>query len=199
LKNSLIILACFLAGFSIQTFYVPPLWVANVKYETYALYVLIVLVGVLVSLDGRAWQTARKVRPQALIVPSIAIAGTATGVIAAAGLLSMDSRHALAVGFGLGYCSQSSILIGEWGGPDPAVDALLAYISRELLTLLAVSLLLKLYGPVAPLVSGGATSMDTTLPIIRRCSGREYAPIALLSSVILTILVPFLVSLDLRF
>ena len=175
----------------------PPLWIANVKYETYALYVLIVLVGVLVSLDGRACQTTRKVRPQALIVPSIAIAGTATGVIAAAGLLSMDSRHALAVG--LGYCSQSSILIGEWGGPNPAVDTLLAYISRELLTLLAVSLLLRLFGPVAPFVSGGATSMDTTLPIIRRCSGREYAPIALLSSVILTILVPFLVSLDLRF
>jgi uncharacterized membrane protein YbjE (DUF340 family) len=41
--------------------------------------------------------------------------------------------------------------------------------------------------------------MDTTLPIITRCSESEYAPIAVLSGVVLTILVPFLVSLALRF
>ena len=38
MKNSLIILACFLAGFTIQTFDVLPQWVANAKFETYALY-----------------------------------------------------------------------------------------------------------------------------------------------------------------
>jgi uncharacterized membrane protein YbjE (DUF340 family) len=157
------------------------------------------LVGILVGSDGRAWQTARRVGPQALVVPGIAIVGTAIGVIAAAGRLSMDLHHALAVGFGLGYYSLSCILIGEWVGPDLAVVALLANISRELLTLLTAPLLLRLFGPLAPLVSGGATSMDTTLPIITRCSGSEYAPIAVLSGVVLTILVPFLVSLALRF
>ena len=198
MKSSLTILACFVAGFALQALGAIPSWVSNAKFDTYALYVLMLLVGMLVGSDGRALRTIRKTGPRTLVVPLIAILGTAIGVVSASPLLSMDLQHALAVGFGLGYYSLSSILIGEWVGPDLAVVALLCNISRELLTLLTAPILLRLFGPLAPLVSGGATAMDTTLPIIIRCSGRAYAPIAVLSGVVLTILVPFLVSLALR-
>jgi uncharacterized membrane protein YbjE (DUF340 family) len=73
--------------------------------------------------------------------------------------------------------------------------ALLANVIRELLTLIFAPFLMKAFGKLAPVVSGGATAMDTTLPIITRVSGNEYGMMALFSGVVLTILVPFLVTL----
>jgi uncharacterized membrane protein YbjE (DUF340 family) len=49
------------------------------------------------------------------------------------------------------------------------------------------------FGKLAPVASGGATSMDSTLPIIVTASGKEYAMISVFSGIVLTILVPFLV------
>jgi len=57
----------------------------------------------------------------------------------------------------------------------------------------------KFFGKLSPIASGGATSMDTTLPVIAKFSGREYAVISVFSGVVLTILVPFIITLIYRF
>ena len=79
------------------------------------------------------------------------------------------------------------------------VIALLSNIMRELITLLATPIFLKYFGKLAPIAAGGATSMDTTLPIITKFSGKDYAIIAIFSGTVLTILVPFLVTFILQF
>jgi uncharacterized membrane protein YbjE (DUF340 family) len=66
---------------------------------------------------------------------------------------------------------------------------------REIITLLAAPLFAIYFGKIAPISSGGATSMDTTLPIISKVSGKEYAMVSLFHGIVLTILVPFLVTL----
>jgi uncharacterized membrane protein YbjE (DUF340 family) len=43
-------------------------------------------------------------------------------------------------------------------------------------------------------VSGGATATDTTLPIIVQCAGAEYAVLAVFSGMVLSLLVPFLIT-----
>jgi uncharacterized membrane protein YbjE (DUF340 family) len=55
------------------------------------------------------------------------------------------------------------------------------------------------FGKLGPVVAGGATAMDTTLPIITRSSGNEYGIIAVFSGVVLTVLVPFIVTFILTF
>ncbi len=79
------------------------------------------------------------------------------------------------------------------------VIALLANISREVITLLLAPLFARITGKLSPIASGGATSMDTTLPIIIKSSGKEYLIHSMIHGVILTILVPFLVSLAIQF
>jgi uncharacterized membrane protein YbjE (DUF340 family) len=74
------------------------------------------------------------------------------------------------------------------------VVALLSNIFREVATLLTTPILVRYFGKLAGIASGGATAMDTTLPVISRYSGKEYAIIALFSGIVLTILVPFLVT-----
>jgi len=77
--------------------------------------------------------------------------------------------------------------------------ALISNISREIFTLIATPILVKFFGKLSPIASGGATSMDTTLPVIAKFSGREYAVISVFSGVVLTILVPFIITLIYRF
>ncbi len=85
-------------------------------------------------------------------------------------------------------------MIGELSGKTAGAIALIANIFREITTLLAAPLLVKWFGTMAPVLSGGATSMDTTLPVIMKYAGKEYLFPALISGIILTMLTPLLIS-----
>jgi uncharacterized membrane protein YbjE (DUF340 family) len=78
------------------------------------------------------------------------------------------------------------------------VIALLSNVMRELATILMAPLLARHFGKLAPIASGGATSMDTTLPIITRCVGAEYAMVSVFSGIVLTVLAPILITAILR-
>jgi uncharacterized membrane protein YbjE (DUF340 family) len=198
LTGSLLIILSFLLGYGLQSGEVIPAWFSAAELDTYALYILMLLIGILVGANEQSIAAIRKTGIRALATPVIAITGTAAGVLCAGAALSMDLGHALAVGLGLGYYSLSSVLIGEWVSAELAVIALLANIFRELLTILLAPLLARLFGPLGPLVSGGATASDTTLPSITKYSGQEYVPFAVFNGIVLTLLVPILVALALN-
>ena len=124
------------------------------------------------------------------------IVGTFLGV----GLISfilpeLVLKESLAVGAGFGYYSLSSIIISQISGERLGAIALLSNVLREVITLITTPLLAKHFGKLAPIAAGGATSMDTTLPLIAKFVGKEYATISIFSGMVLTILVPFLVTL----
>ena len=73
--------------------------------------------------------------------------------------------------------------------------ALLANISREILTLLAAPLLVRWFGNLAPISAGGATTMDTTLPIITRTAGQQFVVVSIFHGFVVDFSVPFLVTL----
>jgi uncharacterized membrane protein YbjE (DUF340 family) len=70
--------------------------------------------------------------------------------------------------------------------------------AREFITLIGTPLLARYFGRLAPIASGGATSMDTTLPVITRSVGTDYAVISVVNGVVLTALVPLLITAILR-
>ena len=82
-------------------------------------------------------------------------------------------KEPMAVGAGYGYYSLSSIIIRNSHSDALGVVALLSNVIREIITLLLAPLMAIYFGKVAPICSGGATSMDTTLPIISRASGKS--------------------------
>ena len=73
--------------------------------------------------------------------------------------------------------------------------ALLANIMREIITLLGAPLMVKWFGKLAPISAGGATSMDTTLPIITKCSGESFTILSIFHGFVVDFSVPFLVTL----
>lgn len=200
MKGSLIILAFFIAGLIGGIHKIFPAWLLNEDLTTYALFILMFLVGISIGSDKSAFYILRKINFKVVLVPLTVVTGSLIGTAAISFMLSNISvKEAMAVGAGFGYYSLSGILISEISGQELGVIALLSNIFREITALLAVPVLVKYFGKLAGIATGGATAMDTTLPVIVKFTGKEYGIIAIFSGIILTILVPVLVPLILEF
>ena len=131
-----------------------------------------------------------------MFLPIMTILGTLAGCAVAGFFMSQrSSSECMAIGAGFGYYSLSSIFITEYKGAELGTIALLANISREILTLLAAPLLVRWFGNLAPISAGGATTMDTTLPIITRTAGQQFVVVSIFHGFVVDFSVPFLVTL----
>ena len=199
MKNSLIILTCLVAGILVGILGVVPKGFLDLGPTVYALNALLFLVGIEIGANTRVWQVARSQNAKILLVPLSAVLGTFLGVaLASVFVPGVGFKESLAVGSGFGYYTLASVLIAEIGGKTLGVVALLSNIMREMATLLVAPLMARYFGRLAPIVSGGATSMDTTLPIITRSVGTEFAVISVVNGVVLTLLAPLLITAILR-
>ncbi len=195
MKGSLIIVAFFIAGIACGLMHLLPDLNAygNVSYLT--LCALLFCVGITVGNNTTLLKTFKSLDRRLMLLPLMTIVGTLTATaIAAVGLPHRSLTDCLAVGSGFGYYSLSSIFITQYRGPELGTIALLANIIREVFTLLGAPLLVKYFGPLSPISCGGATTMDTTLPIITRTSGQDFVLLSLFHSFLVDFSVPFLVT-----
>ena len=169
----------------------------------YVIYLLMVQVGISYGCDKQLKNILHSIRPQLLLVPLATITGT---LIASALVGLFISRwtvaDCLAVGSGFAYYSLSSILITQLKEPTLGVQlaaelgtiALMANIIREIFALLGAPLFVKYFGRLAPICAGGATTMDTTLPIITRYAGKDLVFVSIYHGILVDFTVPFFVS-----
>lgn len=200
MKNSLIILAFFTVGVVAGLFRILPDAMMETDFSMVALYVLMFLVGVGIGADRKSWSVLHQMKLKIVMVPLGVILGTLFGSAIVSMLLpGLKLKEVLAVGAGFGYYSLSSLMITQLASESLGVIALLSNIMREMFTLLTTPLLVMYFGKLAGISSGGATSMDTTLPVITRFSGKEWTIISVFSGIVLTLLVPFLVTFILKY
>ena len=165
-------------------------------FSFYALAALMACVGASIGSDPQTLKNFRALNPRLVLLPLCTILGTLVATALVSLLLSHRSlTDCLAVGSGFAYYSLSSIFITEYRGAELGTIALLSNISRELITLLAAPLLVRWFGRLAPIAAGGATTMDTTLPIIARTSGNDLVVVSLFHGFVVDFSVPFLVTL----
>jgi len=195
MKGSLIILSFFATGLLLGAFrWLPPTLLGyNVSF--YVLCALMFMVGVSIGCDPGSFRQFRSLDSRLILLPVMTIAGTWLGVVAVSLFLRNRSlADCLAVGSGFGYYSLSSILITQCKGAELGTIALLSNIMREVITLLFAPWMVRYFGNLAPISAGGATTMDTTFPIIVKCSGKDYAIVSIYQGFIVDFTVPFLVT-----
>lgn len=194
MKNSLIILLCFMAGVALA--YggaVPP---CDESAGLYILYALMFLVGTGIGCDLSSLSSPiQKYRFKIVLVPLATIAGTIAACALFALFCPLTLRETVAIGCGFGYYSLSAILLNELAGADIGTIALICNLSRELFALLTIPLLARYCGKLAPIAAAGATSIDTTLPLIGQTLGERYIVIAIFHGVIVDMSVPLLIAL----
>jgi len=93
----------------------------------------------------------------------------------------------------MGYYTLSSIILTQMVGSELGTMAFLSNIIREILTIIITPFISK-KSQLSPIAAGGATSMDTTLPVIVRFTSKTVGLISIISGVIITFLVPLLVT-----
>ncbi len=196
MKGSLIIVLFFIAGIAIGRLGGVPAAVSYDDVSFGVLCVLIFFVGFSVGNDTATLSNFRRLSPGLALLPVMSGLGMMAATAVAAVFLGGHSlTEWLAVGSGMGYYSISSVLISEYIGAELGAVALLSNIVRELITLLAAPLLVRLFGTLAPIAAAGATAMDTTLPIITRSCGPRFVPVSIYSGMVTDFSVPFLVTL----
>ncbi len=196
MKGSLTIVSFFILGAILGRFNLLPEVIMSHDLSLYALYVLMILVGFSIGSDEKAIRAFRNQNYKILLVPLGTVAGTLLGAYLVSFLLhNRSATDCLAVGSGFGYYSLSSIFITQYKGAELGVIALISNVMREIFTLLFAPWLVLWFGKLAPIMAGGATTMDTTLPVISKFSGKEYVIIAIVHGFLVDFAVPFLVTL----
>lgn len=196
MKGSVIIVSFFIIGLIIGRADLTSLSIESSNLSFYTLCALMLFVGINIGSDSKILKSFRAINPRLILLPIVTIIGTLIG----SAIISIFIEHrsltdCLAVGSGFGYYSLSSIFITEYKGAELGTVALLSNILREIITLLLAPFLVKYFGKLAPISAGGATTMDTTLPIITKYSGQSFVIIAIFHGVVVDLSVPFLVVL----
>lgn len=195
MKGSITIVSFFIAGVLLGRFIDIPAILTAEAPTLYALYALMFLVGISIGSDKKALQALKQQNLKIILVPLATIIGTLIGSALISFVLSGRSiTDCLAVGSGFGYYSLSSIFITQYKGAELGTIALVSNITRELLALLAAPLLIRYFGKLAPISAGGATTADTTLPIITKFCGKEFVIISIVHGITVDLSVPFLVT-----
>ncbi len=161
------------------------------------LYLLIFLIGIDIGLNFER-NEVMKVGRKAFVLPFLTLIGSILGGLIASLLLGIGLWWGLAIGAGCGWYSLTGPLLAQCSPVYGAVG-FLGNLIREILTIVLYPLAIKWLDPKKAIAAGGATTMDTTLPIIRKFGGREVALVAFVHGFVLSTLVPFLIPLILTF
>ena len=97
----------------------------------------------------------------------------------------------LALSSGYGWYSLSGIVMTAAYGPVWGSVALVNDLAREFFALVFIPLLMRQH-PSAAVGSGGATSLDFTLPVIQSSGGIEAVPLAISFGFIVNVVSPIL-------
>ena len=194
MKGSLIIVAFFAAGILCGRADVLPQWVSSSTVSMTALCALLLCVGMGIGSNPDMKSEFRSLNPRVALLPLATILGAWAGAAIAFLVLQRTITDCLAISSGFAYYSLSSIFLTEYRGIELGTIALVANLVREAITLLGTPLLARLFGPLAPISAGGATTMDTTLPIITHTCGQRFTILAIFHGFIVDFSVPFLVT-----
>ena len=196
MKGSLIVVGFFVLGVCLGRLDLAPALLMDSRVTFAALCCLLFCVGMSIGSNDNIVSEFRSLNPRLALLTVATILGRFAGSLVAWLFLQYRGvTDCMAVGSGFAYYSISSIFITQYRGAELGTVALLANIYREILTLLIAPLLAKVFGPLAPISSGGATTMDTTLPIISQTCGQQYVVVSLFHGFVVDFSVPFLVTM----
>lgn len=199
MSGSLVILASFCLGVLCALLGWVPQALQGHNATLYVLYALMLLVGFSIGHNRRLGEILRTLRPRVLLLPLATTVGTFIGSALVGLVMVYSVSECLAVGAGFAYYSLSSVIITQYKGAELGTVALMANIMRELITLLFAPLLVRWISPLAPISCGGASTMDTTLPVIARSAGQQWVFVSIVHAMILDFSVLFWVPFFCKF
>ena len=163
--------------------------------SSWMLYLLIFSVGIDIGMNKEVFGQIKKLGVKILLVPFGVAVGSLFGGMIMSFFVQIPWKESMAISAGMGWYSLSGVMLTEAGYPVSGTISFLSNVFREILTFFVVPFLAKYLNGYCAIAPGGATAMDTTLPVISRNTNGKIAIIAFVSGITLTAIIPFLMQI----
>lgn len=167
-------------------------WVSGYLFD-FSLVLLLFFMGFSFGLNKEALIKLKRAGLKILVIPFSIALGSIFGGLISGLILHLDLSASMAISAGYGWYTLAGPLVGQLFGLEYGALGFTVNFLRELFTILTVSLIIKI-DKYAPIAFGGATAMDTTLPVIVRYSGSESLITAFSSGFTLSLIAPFTIT-----
>lgn len=196
MKSSFIILCCFITGILLAYYRcVPDIFLTH-DYSNYILPIMMFFVGIGIGGDIKSlYVPIIKYKIKIILIPLATIFGSIIITALISPLFDITTKETIAIGSGFGYYSLSAIFLNKLAGYEIGMMALISNMTREITALLFIPILARYCGKLAPISAAGATSIDTTLPIIAKSCGEQFIVISIFHGILVDISVPVIISL----
>jgi len=139
----------------------------------------------------------KSIMKQTFILVVSCIAGSAAAGLLFAFAVNYGLKVSLAIALGMGWYTFDGPALTSYAGVSYGAVAFFSNFFRELLTLLLYMPVSALTGRIKPIAMGGATTMDTTLTVIRSSNEPIVTSLAFAHGALISFFVPLLVTLAL--
>ena len=164
------------------------------EHSNIVLYLLMFSVGISIGMNDGILQKIKDYHIRIFIIPIGVIIGSLLGGLLCSAILKMPARYAAAVTCGMGWYSLAGATISKLVGAELGSIAFLSNLMREIFSFFIIPFLathLNYYTCIAP---AGATSEDTTLPVMLKYTDEETVVLSVLNGMICSFFVPIIIS-----
>lgn len=192
---SFAIIAAILAGVVSGMFIMPESFLQNTDLlATVSLNALLLLIGIEVGSNRNVMSDIKKSGLASLVVPASIITGSLIGGLVAGLIFGLPHNISLSIASGFGWYSLSGIMLTKLANAQVGTIAFMTNVFREILAVVSIPYIAKYLNHYSAIAPAGATSMDTTLPLISKATSPPVVVVSFINGVLLSSLVPFFVT-----
>ncbi len=184
-----------LIGVVVGYFFITENWVWILDYIfTASLFFIYVGVGVGLGADLGVFQYIRLLGWRVLILSGAVLVGSLLGGYIGGLFVPFPLAVSMIASGGMGYYSLTTAYMTQNLGAEAGIYGFLINVIREFATVLLLPVLIRL-GKSAPIAGAASSSMDTMLLPVTRFVGPELGIVTLITGVVLTVIIPFLLPI----
>ncbi|MDO4443603.1 MAG: lysine exporter LysO family protein [Slackia sp.] len=165
-----------------------------VEHSDWVLFALMFFVGISVGGSKGLIGKIKQYHVRVFIIPFGIVVGSVIGGLAAAFLCGIPLPVGGAIASGLGWYSLSGVMLTGIAGAEVGSITFLANLLRELISFFTIPWIARHLNYPTCIAPAGATSEDTTLPMMVRCTNGETVVLSVVNGVICSALVPVLIE-----
>ena len=156
--------------------------------------ILMFSVGISIGLKKDIISQIRAYHLKILMIPFAVVLASVSGGVICGLITGYPINQSAAMASGLGWYSLAGITIGNLAGEQMGSIAFLSNLLRELFSFFSIPFLSKRFNFYSCIAVAGATSEDTTLPMMIKYTDEETVLLSVLNGVICSAFVPLLIS-----
>ncbi len=165
-----------------------------IEHSDYILYLLMFVVGIGVSFQRGLLTRLKEHRVKLLLIPCLTTAFSLLGGVLCALITGYPLGLSISIAGGMGWYSLAGVTIGNIAGAHFGSVAFLSNLARELFAFFSIPFLSKRLNYYSCIAAAGATSEDTTLPILMKYTNEEMVIIAVVNGMLCSFAVPIIFS-----